>query len=135
MRIVLDANVLISAVLRPRSKPAQVYRFAVTHRLLRNPAVMDECEGLFRREKFDRYSDPLTRREFVAEFVSLSELVEVAVEIRACRDSKDDKYLELAISGLADCLVTGDADLLALNPFRGIAILTPAEFLERVATA
>jgi len=56
--------------------------------------------------------------------------VDVDVQIRACRDSKDDKFLELAISGLATHVVTGDSDLLALNPFRGIQIISPQAFLE-----
>ena len=51
--------------------------------------------------------------------------------IRACRNPRDDKFLELAVHGLADAIVTGDRNLLELNPFRGIAILTPAEYLER----
>ena len=51
--------------------------------------------------------------------------------VRACRDPRDDKFLEVAVRGRADAIVTGDADLLALHPFRGIAILTPAKYLER----
>jgi uncharacterized protein len=51
-------------------------------------------------------------------------------EIRECRDPKDDKFLELAIDGRASEIVTGDADLLAMHPFRGIAVLTPATFLQ-----
>ncbi len=46
-----------------------------------------------------------------------------------CRDPKDDKFLEVALSGKADLILTGDADLLTLNPWRGIAVLTPAEYL------
>lgn len=46
-----------------------------------------------------------------------------------CRDAKDDKFLELAISGGATYLISGDKDLRALNLFRGIAIVTAAEFL------
>ena len=46
-----------------------------------------------------------------------------------CRDPDDDKFLELAVSGNADYLVSGDDDLLALHPFREIPILRPAEFL------
>ena len=49
--------------------------------------------------------------------------------MEVCRDPKDDQILELAVSGNADCIVTGDDDLLTLNPFRGIAIITPADFL------
>ncbi len=50
--------------------------------------------------------------------------------VRACRDARDDKFLELAVSGCASCIITGDADLLALHPFRGMTIVTPAQFLQ-----
>ena len=50
--------------------------------------------------------------------------------IAVCRDPKDDKFLELAVSGQATCIVTSDDDLLALNPFRGIPILSVAQFLK-----
>jgi uncharacterized protein len=50
--------------------------------------------------------------------------------IRACRDAKDDKFLELAVSGRAAYIISGDDDLLVLHPFRGIAIMTAAEFLQ-----
>jgi predicted nucleic acid-binding protein len=51
--------------------------------------------------------------------------------VRASRDPKDDKFLDLAVNGRADVVVTGDNDLLALDPFRGIAILTPAAYISR----
>jgi predicted nucleic acid-binding protein len=57
--------------------------------------------------------------------------VTILSPVRACRDPRDDKFLEVAVHGRADAIVTGDRDLLDLNPFRGIAILTPAEYLER----
>ncbi len=52
-------------------------------------------------------------------------------EINECRDPKDNKYLELVVSGKAECIVTGDEDLLVLNPFRGIEILTVQKFLAK----
>ena len=55
--------------------------------------------------------------------------VEIPGTLRVCRDPDDDKLLEVAVIGRADCLVTGDQDLLILNPFQGIPILTPAGFL------
>jgi len=58
------------------------------------------------------------------------EAVPILYPIRVCRDPKDDKFLEVAVHGRADALVTGDQDLLDLNPFRGIAILTAAEYLD-----
>jgi predicted nucleic acid-binding protein len=59
--------------------------------------------------------------------------IEVVDSIQACRDPKDDKFLELAVNGHANALVTGDADLLVLNPFREIPILTPSQFLSTLA--
>ena len=56
--------------------------------------------------------------------------VEVSAKITACRDPNDDKFLELAVSGLATHIVTGDQDLLVLDPFQGISILTPHAFLD-----
>jgi predicted nucleic acid-binding protein len=55
-------------------------------------------------------------------------LVTVVERIAACRDPTDDKFLELVVNGHADIIVTGDLDLLVLNPFRGIPIITPIAF-------
>ena len=55
--------------------------------------------------------------------------------IAICRDPKDDKYLELAAAGQADVIVTGDDDLLVLDPFEGIPIVGPAQFLAMLPTA
>ncbi|HEV8160029.1 MAG TPA: putative toxin-antitoxin system toxin component, PIN family, partial [Pyrinomonadaceae bacterium] len=64
-------------------------------------------------------------------FLKVAEMVETSETIVVCRDPKDDKLLELALSGNADFLVTGDKDLLVLNPFRGgVKIITPREFLD-----
>jgi len=58
-------------------------------------------------------------------------LITVTKQIKACRDPKYDKYLELAVACSASCIITGDKDLLVLNPFDNIPILTPADFLNR----
>lgn len=81
------------------------------------------------RPKFDRYISVEIRRSFVEEIKSLSMEVEITENVKLCRDPKDDKYLELALSGKADCIITGDQDLLTLNPFENIPIITPVEFL------
>jgi len=70
------------------------------------------------------------REEFLVAFVERALFVEPTEEVRACRDAKDDKFLELAVSGSASCIISGDDDLLVLHPFRNIAIMTPAEFLQ-----
>jgi len=61
--------------------------------------------------------------------------VEIRERIRICRDPSDDKFLEAAVNGGADLLLTGDADLLALNPFRGTRIMTPGEYLGRSSSS
>jgi predicted nucleic acid-binding protein len=58
--------------------------------------------------------------------------VDVTDVVTECRDKKDDKFLALAISGQADFIVTGDEDLLVLNPFREVVIMSPADFFERI---
>jgi putative PIN family toxin of toxin-antitoxin system len=68
-------------------------------------------------------------RENIAVLLAAAEPVEIVERIAACRDPTDDKFLELAVNGRADVIVSGDGDLLALHPFRAIPILTPAQFV------
>ena len=81
------------------------------------------------RKKFDKYVTVEIRSEFISQIIQQSELIEIAEPIIACHDRKDDKFLEVAVNGKADYLITGDRDLLVLHPFRNIQILTPADFL------
>jgi putative PIN family toxin of toxin-antitoxin system len=72
---------------------------------------------------------PAAARSFLVKVILISEAIEIPSPIRACRDPRDDKFLELAVHGRAGILITGDADLLALHPFQGVDILSPADFL------
>lgn len=85
----------------------------------------------FASPKFDRYVSRDRREALALRLAPLIEIVPVLQIVRASRDPKDDKFLEVALNGRADVLVTGDSDLLALHPFRGIAILAPAAYLKR----
>ena len=67
---------------------------------------------------------------WLRKLMAAAELVDIAERIAACRDPTDDKFLELAVNGRADLIVTGDGDLLVLNPFRDIPIVTPAAFVQ-----
>jgi uncharacterized protein len=69
-------------------------------------------------------------RRFLAVLTREAQWIDVDVQITACRDPKDDKFLSLAVCGQATHIVTGDADLLALHPFQGVQIVTPGRFLE-----
>jgi putative PIN family toxin of toxin-antitoxin system len=81
--------------------------------------------------KFDRYVRRERRDALLERVASLVEIIDVLQSIRASRDPKDNKFLEAAVNGSADVLVAGDKDLLELQPFRGIAILTPTAYVDR----
>lgn len=113
------------------SLPDQALKQARYHgKILLSGATLHELQGVLARPKFDRYVSPKTRRLFLTSLLHHSSRVTVTKSITACRDPKDDKFLELALSGEADALITSDQDLLVLHPFRGLPILTPRQFLE-----
>jgi putative PIN family toxin of toxin-antitoxin system len=131
-RVVLDTNALVSRLLLPQSLPARAVRKAVDEAdVLVSAATLSELVDVLSRPKFDRYVTIEERQGFLRRLGEIAEVVEILTPVRACRDPRDDKFLEVAVNGGADVIVTGDADLLALHPFRAIAILTPAAFLAR----
>lgn len=130
MRFVLDTNVVVSALLLRDSVPRQAFDKALNNgTVLLSLPVIFELADVLSREKLNRYLLEEERMRFLVSLLKEAELAQVSEIITACRDAKDDKFLELAVSGKASCIVSGDADLLDLSPFRGIPILTPREFL------
>jgi putative PIN family toxin of toxin-antitoxin system len=132
-RVVFDTNGIIRGFIFPESIPGQAgfgidAPFAVD---------VDGCSrrayGVMRREKFDRYLSRQRREEVIAGIIRDSKFVTTSTTITVCRDCDDNKCLELAVDGGAAAIVSGDDDLLVLNPFRGISILTPREFLAQFA--
>ena len=107
-------------------------RRAVEHAiLLVSEATMNELADVLSRPKVDRYISLEDRQQFLRLLGRIAEFAADMYTVRECRDPKDDKFLEVALSGKADLILTGDADLLTLNPWRGIAILSAAEYLKR----
>jgi putative PIN family toxin of toxin-antitoxin system len=131
-RIVLDTNVLISGALSTTSTPARALERAVeTGQLLASTATLRELIETLRSKKFDPYVSLDRRDALLLGLAPLIEIVEVVQVTDICRDPTDNTFLDVAVNGRADVLVTGDRDLLALHPFRGVAILTPAAYLDR----
>ena len=95
--------------------------------------VIVELNDVLGRDKFARYVTEEERARFLRSLLHEARLVEIREKVRACRDPKDDKFLELAVNGEADCIVSGDDDLLSLDSFRSIPTLTPAKFLDALA--
>jgi putative PIN family toxin of toxin-antitoxin system len=130
MRVVLDTNVLVSAALKQNSIPAEAVHTAERSGiLLKSAATERQLNDVIARSYFLPLIGPETRA-WLRRVIAAAELVAITEQIAACRDPTDDKFLELAINGRADLVVSGDMDLLALDPFRGIPIITPAAFVE-----
>ena len=128
-RVVFDTNVLVSRALVEASTPGRAVCKAENEaRILTSGETYEEFCAVLLRTKFDRYADIERRREFLERYKRIAETVSILAPICACRDPRDDKFLSLAVYGEADLIVSGDADLLALNPFRAIKILSPAEY-------
>jgi len=128
---VFDTNIIVSALLFEDSKPALALQEALDQgNLLLSMEVAEEIAEVLRRSKFDRYVKRKTREEFLRTYILEAVFVEIIKTIQVCRDPKDNEFLELAVNGNASHLITGDEDLLTLNPFQGISILTPNQFLE-----
>jgi putative PIN family toxin of toxin-antitoxin system len=126
----MDTNVAVSAALLPRSVPRQAFDRALEHgTVLISSATVAELNDVLRRPRFDKYVHEEERLEFLATLVRESELVVVTDVVTDCRDPKDNKFLELALSGQATHIVSGDEDLLVLHPFREVSILTPQTFV------
>ena len=129
-RIVFDTNVLVSALMFPRSVPRQAFNLAYsTGKILASTATTLELEEVLSRKKFEKYFSMEERIQFVARFFADAEIIEVKEKITACRDRKDDKFLELAVNGKADYIITGDQDLLVLHPFQNIVIISVSDYL------
>lgn len=129
-RVVIDTNVLISSLLLSTSTPAKAVEKAVTEsQLVATTETLRELIEKLLLPKFDRYVRRERRDALLQRLASLVEIIDVLQPIRASRDPRDDKFLEAAVNGRANVIVTGDRDLLDLNPFRGIAILIPADYL------
>jgi uncharacterized protein len=131
-RIVADTNCLVSRLLLPKSVPGQAVRQAVDHGiLLVSEATMNELADVLSRSKFNRYISLEDRQQFLRLLGRVAEFVPSLYTVQECRDPKEDKFLEVALSGKAELILTGDGDLRTLNPWRGAAILSPADYLQR----
>jgi len=136
MRIVVDTNILVSALIRPNGKTGAIlqhlrqgdYVF-----LYAQPLLEELADVLMRPRIRDKYG--VTEDDIKAVLALLllrGEAVIVKHTITACRDPKDNKFLEVAVAGKADLIVSGDKDLLVLHPFEGISVISPTEFLRRL---
>lgn len=129
-RYVFDTNVLISALLFADSTPAKAFAYAQGHgKILVSAPFLREVQDVLGRPKFEAYISSIERNQFLTALIREATLVTVTVELRVVCDPKDDLILELAVSGGATAIISGDPNLLALHVYDSIPIRTPAEFL------
>ena len=129
MRLVLDTNVLVSAALKDKSLPSIAVHHAAQHAtLLKSTNTEVQAFEVLARPHLAPLI-PSATLAWIFELMRRAQLVTITETIAASRDPTDDKFLELAVSGRADFIISGDADLLVLNPFRNIPILSPATFV------
>lgn len=130
IKFVIDTNVLVSAVIFAKSKPRQTLdKIQEIGILLMSESVFEEVEEVLMRPKFDKYIPAFKRKIFVEKLKKIVKFIDINERIVECRDQDDNKYLELAVNGGGKYIITGDQDLLVLNPFREIKIITVTEFL------
>ncbi len=89
-----------------------------------------EPTDLLHRPKLARFIDPSLRSDVLGILLTQAVRFEPVVTVADCRDAKDNIYLEPALAANAHTIVSSDADLLDLNPWRGIRILLPAAYLD-----
>jgi putative PIN family toxin of toxin-antitoxin system len=133
MRIVVDTNIFVSAALKESSWPSMVIRWLDKHGgLLKSLVTEQELFAVLERPRIAAKIQPVFLDNLRLIFVA-AESVLITEHITICRDAKDDKFLELALNGRADIIVSGDQDLLTLNPFQGIPIVQPSTFIRLMA--
>jgi putative PIN family toxin of toxin-antitoxin system len=131
-RVVVDTNILVSQLILPESLPAQVLaQVEMRSVLLFSESTMYELADVLSRPKFDRYVSREARKGFIQRIGRIAEFVHIIQTIRECRDPKDDRILEVAWNGQAEIIITGDADLLGMGPWRRVEILSPSDYLKR----
>jgi putative PIN family toxin of toxin-antitoxin system len=129
-RVVFDTSTLVSAALRVHSIPARALAKALEeYQLCSSKATLQELQTVLLRPKFDRYLARPEREAFVALMNRVTVLWTVQEQVSDCRDPHDNKFLALAIACQAERLISSDEDLLILNPYRGIPIVRPQDFL------
>jgi putative PIN family toxin of toxin-antitoxin system len=140
-RVVLDTSTLVGAALKPGSVPHQALLLSLARAdVCASVQTWLELERVMQHRRFDRYLARGLRLEFTAllrqsmQFFAVTPADEAAVQ-PPCRDTTDNKFLALVQVCQANVLVSSDDDLLVLNPWCGVPVLRPAEFLARMGAA
>ncbi|WP_254562986.1 putative toxin-antitoxin system toxin component, PIN family [Dyadobacter diqingensis] len=129
-RFVLDTNAWISIALLPKSVNSQALRKAEwIGEIVFSKETLSELKDVLIRTKFDRYLSLPNRFEFFDRIEARYTEILVTSSFADCRDAKDDKFLNLAVDAGATAIISGDKDLLVLDPYKNIRIVNASDFL------
>jgi putative PIN family toxin of toxin-antitoxin system len=133
--IVVDASTLVGAALKVNSLPEQAFFQARREdKIALSIPVEAEIASVMLRPKLARLISAERRSQILVLLRRRAVWFTPETAVSECRDEKDNKYLELALEAEAGIIVSSDNDLTVLNPWRGIRILRPAEYLNQYAS-
>ncbi len=131
--VVFDTSTLIGCCLTQQGRPAEALAYALRNFTVAvSVSTKAEAIEVFQRDKFDPWKSHQDRMTFLNGFLGAAKEFVVTQLVNDCRDPKDNKFLELALAAKAIMIVSSDSDLLVLNPYRDVEILTPTDFLARM---
>ena len=137
VRVVFDTNALISALIVPSSVPAKALDLAVENfEIIVSKATWQEFEQKIKKTSLERYFRNTQDRDAAVHAINrVVTHVTVRSVVTDCRDPKDNQFLELALDGKAETIISGDKDLLVLNPWRGVCIQSSGDFYRERSSA
>ncbi len=133
MKIVIDTNLLVSAFVFGGLVKKKLERILTDEhiKIITSPAINAELEEVLFREKFQKFQTKIYLEAQFTAFLADASTIPITRGFNDCRDPKDNKFLDAAVSGHADFIITGDADLLVLHPFSRVKIVTITDFIEQ----
>ncbi|PZU95262.1 MAG: putative toxin-antitoxin system toxin component, PIN family [Pseudanabaena sp.] len=132
LRVVIDTNIWISFLIGKSLSGLSEAIINGQVLILFSEDLFCELIEVLRRPKFKKYFSETAVECLVALLYEKVELIEITMRFEDCRDEKDNFLLDLAVSGHANYLVAGDADLLILNPFQGVEIISYNDFQHQI---
>ena len=128
--VVFDASSIVGAALKTDSIPERALLLARSHdTVCLSSAVEGEIREVLQRPKLRRYISDISRQRILDIVGAAALMLDPTERVSDCRDVKDNKYLELGLAAAASIIVSSDEDLLVLDPWRGIRILRPADYV------
>jgi uncharacterized protein len=134
-KFVFDTNTLISAFIFANSIPKKAYNLAKSIGIIFvSKITFAELQEAFLRTIFEKYIKIADREAAIEEYRFVVKFAYPSITLLDCLDPKDNKFLELAVECNANCIISGDDDLLELHPYQNIPILNPSDFIEQFST-